>query len=210
MKKSKILLLCALSVVVLYSCEEQKKEKPKMEEQEEQEEQTDAKEPEGIISLKEAKVLCTNYEDRRLKTILDFEMRQGESSETFIPTQFIDFDLNTIKKYIKYVEKEARRAHVKPDSLRIYLGNYGPEGREANKNTVFLLPTASINGNHGGFYIDDNGDAKLIRNYWPESKEQGGDSKAKASILPNFNPFQNGKSFILNYGQGGPPPTGDF
>lgn len=164
--------------------------------------------PDGIISLDEAKVLCENYETRRSKSIIVFEKEQNELDEEFVPTQFIDFDFKELKKYIKHVEREARRAKVKPDSLRIYLGNYGKDGTEPNRNTVFILPTAKVNGDHGGFFINAKGNAELIRNYWPNSEEE---QKSKASLLPSFNPtLYQGKSLIFNRGHGGPPPTGDF
>ncbi|MFK7811477.1 MAG: hypothetical protein AB8B59_03220 [Maribacter sp.] len=169
-----------------------------------------AGEPKGIISLDEAKVLCDNYESRRLKSIIEFEMAQKKSDEKFLPTQFIDFELKTIKKYIKYVEHYAEKAKIKPDSLRIYLGNYGPDGKDTNKNTVFILPTATIDGNHGGFFINANGNAELIRNYWPEDKNEG-QQKSEASFFPSLNVnLYNDRSFILNYGQGGPPPPAEF
>ncbi|GMN10801.1 hypothetical protein MTsPCn9_30340 [Croceitalea sp. MTPC9] len=200
---------------VITSCVEKPKEDRDKPEHEEREENDITKAPDGIITLEEAKELCENYETRRSRAILKFEMEQNPEKE-FIPTQFIDFDLKTIKKYIKYVEKKARKAKVKPDSLRIYLGNYGKEGRDPNRNTVFVLPTASINGEHGGFYIDGDGNAKLIRNYWPENGDdngQGLEQKSEASFLPSLNTLlyqDEDESFILNYGNGGPPPTGDF
>lgn len=188
-------------------CQEKPKrngEKPPKEEREM------AKAPDGIISLGEAKELCDNYEELRIPTILEFET-QRNPSEQFIPTQFIDFDLKTIKKYIKYVEHSAKKAKVKPDSLRIYLGNYGKDGRDPNHNTVFIVPTATVKGKHGGFYINDKGKAELIRNYWPNDDSQEMEQKSKAGFLPsmNLNLYQDG-SLILNRGHGGPPPTSDF
>jgi len=199
-----------LLIIILFStisaCVEKSKEKP-------QEEENITTAPSGIISLNEAKILCDNYEDRRIPSIINFELAQNESKEKFIPTQFIDFDFKTIKKYIKYVEQQARKANVKPDSLRIYLGNYGMDGKDPNHNTVFVLPTATIDGENGGFYIGANGKAKLIRNYWPKNSndEQNMEQKSEAGFLPSLNmSLYQEESLILNYGNGGPPPNNDF
>ena len=197
-----------LLIIILFStinaCVEKSKEKP-------QEEENITTAPSGIISLNEAKILCDNYEDRRIPSIINFELAQDESKEKFVPTQFIDFDFKTIKKYIKYVERQAKKAKVKPDSLRIYLGNYGMDGKDTNRNTVFMLPTAEINGEHGGFYIGVDGEGKLIRNYWPKGKDGNGEGKSKASFLPSLNmSLYQDESLILNHGSAGPPPTGDF
>ena len=136
------LLLSSILFLVITSCVEKSKEDK---EEPKEEEQEITKAPKGIISLGEAKELCENYETRRAKSILEFEMEQNPEKE-FIPTQFIEFDLKTIKKYIKYVEKKAKKAKVKPDSLRIYLGNYGKEGKDPNRNTVFVLPQPQLMG----------------------------------------------------------------
>lgn len=171
--------------------------------------------PKGMIWLDEAKKLCDNYENRRIPTIEKFEAAQNNGEEKFIPVQFVSFDWKTISTYVKYVEQEAKEANVAPDSLRIYLGNYGEKGRDPNRNTVFLLPAAQVGNAYGGFYIEENGQAKLIRDYWPKEGEdgnQGGGPKSKASLMPtmNFSAMHGGGSMILNFGQGGPPPYGDF
>ena len=202
--------LLGLALLLLGACNTQTKKEvaPKMMTQSVDE--VDA--PEEIISLDEAKVLCENYENRRASQILEFEMAQSDGKEKFIPTQFVAFDLKTLKRYIKYVEQEARKAKVMPDSLRIYLGNYGNEGKEANHNTVFILPTAKVGNDYGGFYIGDNGQAELIRNYWPRGGENGdSENKSKASFVPSFSTsLMSGGSLVMNRGQSGPPPFGDF
>ena len=201
--------LSAILFLCITSCVEKSKEDKKNPEQESPE---ITKAPKGIISLKEAKSLCTNYEERRLGGIKEFERTQNPEKE-FIPTQFIDFDFETIRKYVKYVEREAKRAKVKPDSLRIYLGNYGKDGKDPNRNTVFVLPTTTINGNHGGFFIDVKGNAKLIRDSWPKNENNGqkGDSKSKASFFPSLSTMlYQEQSLILNDGHSGPPPNTDF
>jgi len=205
------LTLAFLFFFALSSCAEKDKKTKKEKEKPKTEEETGMSgEPTGIISLDEAKQLCTNYEDRRIPGIKEFEMEQDESGEKFIPTQFIDFELKTIKKYIKYVEREARKANVSPDSLRIYLGNYGKDGRHPKRNTVFILPTTTIDGESGGFFINEKGNAELIRNYWVDG-ENNEQQKSKASVLPSMSATQHSNiSLILNRGGSGPPPFGDF
>ncbi len=208
-KQKWTLLLSSILFLAITSCVEKSKQDN---EEPQEEEQEITKAPRGIISLGEAKELCDNYETRRARLILEFEMAQNPEKE-FIPTQAINFDFRTIKKYIKYVEKRAKKAKVKPDSIRIYLANYGKDGKDPNRNTVFMLPTANINGEYGGFYIGVDGEAKLIRNYWPKDSGngQGMEQKSKASFLPSLNlsPYQDG-SLILNDGHSTPPPSGDF
>lgn len=210
--KKNLSLCLGLAFLSLMGCQDRTK-KGDSEAETPQESSEMVEEPTGIISLKEAKSLCDNYENRRAKTIIEFEMAQNDSVQSFVPTQFIDFDLKTIKQYIKFVEAQAQKAKVEPDSLRIYLANYGPEGRDPNRNTVFVLPTTTIDGDHGGFYIDDDGNAQLIRNYWPKNQKGSRDDepKSKASLMPSLNTLlYQQQSLIMNYGTGGPPPTGDF
>ena len=208
MTKSKKLIFSILGLFLLINlaCEEQAKKKTL----EVLEEAVMTSKPKGIISLAEAKVLCTNYEDRRIPSIIKFETEQSNSDDAkFVPTQFIDFDYETIKKYIKYVEERAAEAKVKPDSLRIYYGNYGADKKDTNKNTVFMLPTTTIDGDHGGFFINAKGNAELIRNYWP--KTENNSVKNEASFMPSFSTsLYEDESLILNNGNGGPPPINDF
>ena len=203
-----ILSVCLMALV---SCNpQQKKEVPEMADEPAKEVEA----PKEIISMKEAKVLCENYQNRRIPDIVKFEMGDRDSEEKFIPTQFVAFKLETIKSYIKYMERQAGKAKVNPDSLRIYFGNYGKEGRDPNKNTVFILPTAKIANDYGGFYIGADGQAKLIRNYWSKAENGGqeGEPKSKASFIPTFNIglMQGDGSLILNHGGSGPPPGSDF
>ncbi|MEM8508548.1 MAG: hypothetical protein AAF717_11990 [Bacteroidota bacterium] len=204
-------LLLLLVLVLFASCNQPpKKDKP---EEMEEEIVKEVKQPEDLISLDEAKELCQNYERRRVPGIVKFETAQHDSEEKFVPTQFVTFNLETLKTYIQYVEQEASKVNVAPDSLRIYLANYGMEGRDPNQNTLFILPTAKVDGDYGGFYIAGE-EAKLIRKYWPSDQNDGQeeDPKSKAGFVPSFNLplLQDDKSLILNYGNTGPPPSTDF
>lgn len=202
----------AMALIFLGACNPQSKKEAEDEVVTEEMEEVDP--PKELISLDEAKELCENYENRRIPGIMEFEMAQSDGEEKFVPTQFVAFKLETLKTYIKYVEQEAGKAKIHADSLRIYLGNYGKEGRDPNRNTVFVLPTAKVGNEYGGFYIGDDGQAQLIRNYWPKGNENGGqegEPRSKASFMPTFNAnLMQGGSLIMNRGNGGPPPWGDF
>jgi len=185
-------------LLVSTSCQDQSKK----ENQETPAEEIVYKVPEQIISLAEADSLFVNYKDRRASNIMKMEAEYQETGKPFVPTEFVTFDIEVLKKYIGYVEQEAKNGGVKADSLRIYLGNYGnTKNSKSRQNTVFLLPTANTDAGYGGIYIDD-GDAKLIRDYWKNNSKENGKQKSKASFMPNFssNMMYSHQSLILNYG----------
>ncbi|UWX55716.1 hypothetical protein NYZ99_04590 [Maribacter litopenaei] len=173
--------------------------------------------PKQIISLSEADSLYVNYQNRRASIIEKTEMASQPDGKPFSPTQFISFDIKVLKEYIGYVEQEAKKGGTTADSLRVYLGNYGATSRKyPNKNTVFLIPTAEVNGNYGAIFIDSEGKAKLVRDWI--SAQQGANSidgrqKAEAALIPTFSAspiMQDETSLTLNRGNGGPPPKTDF
>ena len=199
------------SIVSLVACDQQAKKEDESVITSKEVGETNA--PKEIISLDKAKELFENYEYRRIPDIMEFEMNDNSSGENFVPVQFVAFDLGTIKTYVKYIEQEASKANVKPDSLRIYLGNYGKTGEDPNRNTVFMLPAAKIDNDYGGFYMDGT-QAKLIRNYWPNiigNTNEKDRTKSNASFTPNFNiGLMSAGSLILNEGGSAPPPRADF
>ncbi len=204
--------LSMIVLVILFSaCQEE----PKKEIREEADKEIVFEVPKQIISLEEADSLFVNYKKRRIPTIIASES-ETQDGKPFIPTEFVSFDIEVLKNYIGYVEQEAKNGGTKADSIRVYFGNYGNRSKKYNKkNTVFLLPTASVDGDYGGIYLDANGKAKLVRN-WVNEQLNGtpkSQQKAEASILPSFLPspkVQGGTSLALNRGNGGPPPKQDF
>lgn len=202
MTTPKKLFLPLVGILLLStSCQEQ----PKKENQEttiEKMEQIVYEAPEQIISLAEADTLFVNYKDRRASSIIKMEADYQEDGKPFVPAQFVSFDIEVLKNYIGYVEQEAKNGGVQADSLRIYLGNYGKTKNKKDRlNTVFLVPTAKTDDGYGGIYLDD-GNAKLIRDYWKSNSEEDGEEKSKASFLPNFSTsmMNNHESLILNFG----------
>ncbi|MEM9000425.1 MAG: hypothetical protein AAGB24_09175 [Bacteroidota bacterium] len=187
----------------------------------------EVKPPDDIVTLEEAKSIYDNYSKFRVNLIHDFETQVRAPEEKFIPARFVDFDYETIKQYIAYVDQEAAKAGVKKvTKLRMYFANYPeeekfPDGKAVmypRQNSIFILPTLDVNGENAGFYIGKDGKAELIQK-WTETmqKEMGlaeqKNQKALAGFAPNFSlapPLYNGGSLTLNYGSGGPPPKADF
>ncbi|PIB30545.1 hypothetical protein [Maribacter sp. 4G9] len=208
---SRFLLFMALATLFTACQENPKKESQEMEAQE-----ITYEAPKQIISLVEADSLYVNYKKRRARIIEQMETESHPDGKPFVPTQFVSFDINVLKEYIGYVEQEAKKGGTTADSLRIYFGNYGNTSKKyPKKNTVFLLPTATVNKDYGGIFIDSEGKAKLIRDWVNEQLDEGlkGNQRSEASILPSFSStssLQGGKSLTLNFGQGGPPPKTDF
>lgn len=222
MKNAKQLLLNVAVLAFLsftfISCNETGKEKPQQNPEEEPKEPKEIKAPENIISIEDASAIYKNYTDYRVPSIVRYETLQRAPSEKFEAARFVDFDYQMIKDYIEYVDKEAENAGVKKvTKLRMYFANYPNETKFKNgkdvvhprQNSIFLVPTMAADGGNFGFYIGDDGKAKLIRGKTTNLKE--GSDKSEASLVPSFNNvFYSNKSLILNYGNGGPPPFGDF
>lgn len=209
---SRFLLFMALATLFTACQENPKKESQEMEAQE-----ITYKAPKQIISLEEADSLYVNYKKRRARIIEQMETESQTDGKPFVPTQFVSFNIEVLKEYIGYVEQEAKKGGTTADSIRVYLGNYGNTSRKyPNKNTVFLLPTAKVDGDYGAIFIDSEGKAKLVRDWFTSQagvNSKDGRQKAEASLLPTISAtpiMQGGTSLTLNRGNGGPPPKTDF
>ncbi|SNR30865.1 hypothetical protein SAMN04488009_1123 [Maribacter sedimenticola] len=212
------LMLCSLLMLSIVSCnQEPKKEKPVP---------PVVEAPANIISLDEANVIYDNYTKHRVTLIEPYE-QQREQDEDFTAGRFVDFDYDTIKQYIAYIDQEAKDAGVnKVTKLRLYFANYPnsdkfPNGKKVihkRQNSIFMVPTLDKGGINYGFFIGSNGKAELIKD-WKDSSTDGigvhigQTQKAHAGIMPTFtlnSNLQDSKSLALNFGQGGPPPKTDF
>ena len=190
--------------------------------------------PEQIISLDQGKELFDNYTERRVKLIEEYESREGHAP--FDATRYGEYDYETIKQYLAFIEHEAEAANVEISKLRIYFGNYpekekfddGRKVKYPRKNTFLILPTLKKEGVDYGFYIDKRPDGKkvalLITDRFPKDSSQKRDPKQKtgnlesksksyASFLPNAlvtnaPPYYVEESLILNEGSMAPPPYG--
>ncbi len=185
-----------------------------------------AKVPKEIISIEEAKAVYDNYTKKRAELIEATEPPLEDGSK-FIASRFGDYDIETIKNYIAYVEQQADLAGVKVETLRFYFSTY-PDQKEFSdnrkvmhprQNSFFILPTIKVDTFNYGFYIKDLGngkkEAELIRDY-PGIQVKGfgnatTSNKSYASIAPNFlntssNVFFGTESLILNDSHMSPPP----
>jgi hypothetical protein len=187
--------------------------------------------PEQIISLEQGKELFDNYTERRVRLIEEYESREGQAP--FDATRYGEYDYETIKQYLAFIEHEAEAANVEISKLRIYFGNYpqaekfddGRKVKYPRKNTFLILPTLKKGGEDYGFYIDKQPDGKkvalLITDRFPQRGQKqdlgqepetlGSRSKSYASFLPNAvvtnaPPYYAEESLILNEGSMVPPP----
>lgn len=184
------------------------------------------KAPGNIISLSEASTIYDNYSEHRVSLIEPYEIQRRAPEEKFEASRFVDFDYDTIKQYIAYIDQEAKKAEVKKiTKLRLYFANYPnedkfPDGKKVvhkRQNSIFMVPTLEIEGTNYGFYIGSSGNAALITD-WKDNLKDGmglsfekkGKSYASFSPIPFSTSLQEGKSLTLNFGQGGPPPKTDF
>lgn len=228
MKNTKYLLkLITLFIIVVFTnCNENNKTKPQLEEQEEKLTLVEA--PLNIISIQQADAIYTNYSKHRIPMIENYETKERSPSAKFEAARFVDFDYETLKNYIAYVDQEAANAGVKKvTKLRMYFANYPDEntfkdGKKVvhpRQNSLFLLPTLEKDGGNYSFYIGDDGKPKLVIDWKDNQLEKGMGSileqsnTARASIVPNFfsnSNSYNSKSLILNRSGSGPPPKTEF
>nr|WP_299384647.1 hypothetical protein [Allomuricauda sp.] len=212
--------LMAIFFLVLAACQQQPKKQGE-EDPGKMEPRETVKPPKQIISLEESKSLYDNYTKNRVDIIQEYEATRSPEKK-FEAARFAAFDYATIKQYIAFIEQEAEGAHVDISSLRLYFANYPdkedfPDGKKIvhpRQNSVLIVPTINVDGQDYGFYIGDDGKAKLIKDAVGAqgigATSQKG-QKSYASFAPSFAPaMQGGQSLNLNRGQSGPPPSPDF
>lgn len=181
----------------------------------------EVKPPQGIISLDESKSLYDNYSRNRAELIQKHEMERDPDGK-FEPARFSEFNFAEIKQYMAFIEQEAKEAKVDISSLRLYFANYPdqahfPDGRKIvhpRQNSIFIVPTIKVDGKDHGFYIGEDGKAKLIKDAiggqgTGTAPGQQGET-SRAGFLPSFASMADSQSLNLNHGSSGPPPNTDF
>ncbi len=128
--------------------------------------------PAQTISFEEANRLEETYKQTRA-AILNDTLGYEDTREFW-------FSLDSLKKYISYVEQEGARMGKSNLGLRIYLGAYPAQGNypDPGYSTVFIVPTSKSKGN------------PLKQGFFPMEETQENIDSINA----------------LNYGHGGKPP----
>ncbi|WP_432411160.1 hypothetical protein [Rasiella sp. SM2506] len=123
--------------------------------------------PAQIIPVAQAKQMFDSYSDRRVPIIKSFE-EKVDSTQEFHPTRYGEYDYETVKNYMAFIESEAALAKVKIGGLRFYFTNYpdaasfdnGTPVKYPRQNSFILVPTTEIDGKQQGFITrttDDGG-----------------------------------------------------
>ncbi|WP_405292852.1 hypothetical protein [Algibacter sp. Ld11] len=97
--------------------------------------------PTGTITILEATELSANWEKNNPKEI-DSTIELDDNSKRK-PMRSVMWSLKNIEDYIAFAEKESDSVGYTMTGLRVYLGNYGKNGKpgKKNRNTMFVVPT---------------------------------------------------------------------
>jgi len=188
--------------------------------------------PKEIISVEQAREMYDAYSKRRVPIIKEYEDSITSDSSKFEPTRYAEYDLETVKQYIAYIEHEAKQANVGIKTLRFYLSNYPNSDKFSNgdavkyprRNTFFVVPTMDYNGENVGFSIEEiDGKYTAVPIKRRAQTQEGNENKTQADSTGQMNEagffatngtaVQGGgtTSLILNDSDLTPPPgTDDF
>lgn len=186
--------------------------------------------PKGnIISVERAKEMYDTYTQRRIPIIQEYEDSIVSDGIKFEPTRYVEFDLETMKQYIAYIEHEAKLAEVDIKTLLFFLANYpnsrtfenGDVVKYPRKNTLFMVPTMEYEGKNVGFSIEEsNGKYTAVplnksvakRNGETEAGSQtdaSGQINEAGFFVSNTTAVGETISLIMNEGEITPPPPID-
>lgn len=187
------------------------------------------KPPAQIISVDRATEMYNTYSARRVPIIKKYEDSIPSDASPFTPTRYAEYDLESIKQYIAYVEYRAKQSKVEVKTLRFYFSNYpnsdtfanGDKVKYPKRNSFFILPTMEVKGKNVGFSIeevDGNYSAVPINRSSVERVEGMGNTKKssvnEAGLFFSSNiaaQSLNVLSLVFNDGQLMPPPeVNDF
>ena len=178
----------------------------------------------GIIFPDKAQKLYGNYEDRRVNLIQDYEdaideekdgkgvQRQDGENQTdentdeanrgkFKVARYVSYNYEDLKKYLAYIENEAKLSGEKLSTLRFYFANYANEQKfedgkpvvHPRQNSIMMSPTIKRDNQEHIFYTTDGKDGKreivILDNDFRRRKGVGTteeQSKSEASLLPSF------------------------
>lgn len=176
----------------------------------------------GIIFPDKAEKLYGNYENRRVGLIQDYEdafdeekggkknqkqesqNQSGENNDDadggkFKVARYVSFDYEDLKKYLAYVENEAKLSGEELSTMRFYFANYANEQKfedgkpvlHPRQNSIMMSPTVKRDSEDHIFYTTDGiaGKRKIVlldNDFKRRQGEEQPDPKSEASLLPAF------------------------
>ncbi len=153
--------------------------------------------PKGhIISVERAGEMYDAYSQRRVPIIKKYEDSIASDGSKFEPTRYAEYDLQTIKEYIAYLEHEAAKANVEVNTLRFYLSNYPNSDKFSNgdvvkyprRNSFFVVPTMAYEGKNVGFSITEvNGKPTAVPMGRVTPVEKGSQDKSQPDSTGQMN-----------------------
>ena len=95
--------------------------------------------PKDTISVAQAKILSNNWEQRNPVEVDSLFEVEGSRKKT----RSVWWSLKELNEYLTYAEAESSTLGYKMTGVRVYLGNYGKNGKpgKKNRNTMFIVPT---------------------------------------------------------------------
>lgn len=132
--------------------------------------------PSQIISVEQAIEMKNTYEDSIGHLLKE---KFSTPDRVYDPTMFAYIELDTLKKYISYLEEVERLNNKKISGIRVYFAAYPDTLKDKtitqayrNRETFFLAPTMEVEPNEWArkypnlknipFYIEPSGDNNLI------------------------------------------------
>ncbi|SRX55265.1 hypothetical protein AEQU1_02287 [Aequorivita sp. CIP111184] len=222
-KMTKLFMLLFFTNLLLFSCQEPSTH---------DESPYEGPPKDHIISVERAGEMYDAYTQRRVPIIKKYEDSIALDGSNFEPTRYAEYDLQTVKQYIAYIEHEAGQANVDIKTLRFYLSNYPNSDKFANgdvvkyprKNSFFVVPTIAYEGKNVDFSIEEvDGKPTAVPISRVNSTKEINQNKRQADstgqmneagfFISNNTAVQGGgtTSLILNDTQLAPPPgTGGF
>lgn len=99
--------------------------------------------PTGVITILEAEELSANWEKNN-PTEIDSTIEVKGSKKA---TRSVLWDLKNLENYLAFAKSESDSVGYTMTGVRVYLGNYGKNGKpgKKNRNTMFIVPTGYEN-----------------------------------------------------------------
>lgn len=104
--------------------------------------------PKGVISVKEAKVLNTNWTDFRKAAVDSAAKKQGRNKDN----RSTYWSLEDIENYLLYAKAQSDTLGYDMTGIRVYLGVYGKNAGQSKKDltTMFIVPTGKKSHSKAG------------------------------------------------------------